>query len=313
MGLQLAKFPIAGSQPAATIAIHPLLCAQMLMPPNWFHRKPGVVETLKAFGVGVSASEQELIPVPAYLLEHPQAGLVLVDTGMHASLAQRHSRERVRNLGPVGSVMSRHTIMRTEQTAAAQLLALGIDTADVSLIVMTHLHFDHASALCDFPNATVLVDEREWRAAWARGSSLSGYSTSQLDPRPQYRMIDFTAASVLASGPFERAVDVFGDGALTLVSTPGHTAGHLSLIVRTQAREVLLSADAAYTLGTIRAGERPFLTHNRSTFEHSLHQIQTYDRDNPDALIIPGHDMSAWTDACNRMQGRAVIGAAGVE
>jgi N-acyl homoserine lactone hydrolase len=268
------------------------------MPLNWFQRKRGVLEGLKAFGVAVPESELIAIPIPAYLLMHPDAGPVLVDTGMHASVAEDGGRERARNLGPIGRMMSRHSSMRPEQAAAAQLRARGVDPAEVKLVVMTHLHFDHASALCDFPNATVLVDTREWAAAWARDSLLSGYSRAQLDPRLRYRVIDFTASNVVAHGPFERTVDVFGDGALTLASTPGHTAGHLSLVVRLEGGEVLLAADAAYTMGTIRGDERPWLTHNRKAFEHSLSQIKAYDRENPDAIVFPGHDMGAWNAAC---------------
>jgi N-acyl homoserine lactone hydrolase len=271
------------------------------MPANWFHRKRGPVETLKAFGVGVPASELMAIPIPAYLLEHPSAGVVLVDTGMHESVALEGGRERARNLGPVGRIMSRNSSMLPEQTAAAQLRAYGIDPADIELVVMTHLHFDHASALRDFPNATVLVDAREWAAIWARDWFLNGYCRAQIDPRPRYRTIDFTAPSVLARGPFERTVDVFGDGTLTLASTPGHTAGHLSLIARLDKREALLAADAAYTLATIRDGERPWLAHDRKAFEHSLRQIQAYDRENPEAVIIPGHDKAAWDAACEQL------------
>jgi N-acyl homoserine lactone hydrolase len=271
------------------------------MPPNWFHRRRGSVEALRAFGLGVPVSSLMTIPIPAYLLEHPSAGPVLVDTGMHESVAREGGRERARNLGVVGRMMSRHASMRPDQTVAAQLRARGVDPAEVKLVVMTHLHFDHASALCDFPNATVLVDGREWAAAWARNSLLSGYTRAQLDSRPRYRTIDFTASSVVATGPFERTVDVFGDGALTLASTPGHTAGHLSLIVRMDGGEALLAADAAYTMATIRDGERPWLTYDRDAFEHSLAQIGAYDRENPDAIVIPGHDMAAFTAACERL------------
>lgn len=271
------------------------------MPANWFERKRGTVETLKAFGVGVPTSRLTTIPIPAYLLEHPSAGPVLVDTGMHESVVPGGGRERARNLGPIGRLMSRHSSMRPEQTAAAQLRAHGLDPAQIQLVVMTHLHFDHASALCDFPNATVLVDGREWAAAWARDSLLSGYSRAQLDPRLRYRTIDFTAPYVVASDLFERTVDVFGDGALTLASTPGHTAGHLSLIAHMDEREALLTADAAYTMATIRGGKRPWLAHNRDAFEHSLRQIQAYDREHPDAVVIPGHDMAAWKAAGERL------------
>jgi N-acyl homoserine lactone hydrolase len=295
------ELPLAGGRSGARMKLHPLLCAQVGLAPNYLHRGRGPLEALRALGAGVRESELVQIPIPAYLLEHPSAGAVLVDTGMHGSLADGSGRELSRNLGPIGRVMSCHASMRSEQAAAAQLRALGIDAKDVELVVMTHLHFDHASALCDFPNATVLVDEREWQAAWARGGVLNGYSTAQLNPGLTYRTIDFAAPSVASRGPFERTVDVFGDGSLTLCSTPGHTAGHMSLIVRLQEGEALLSADAAYTLATIREGERPFLTHDRGAFERSLSQIRRYDGENPDALIIPGHDMEAWEDACERL------------
>lgn len=274
----------------------------MAAPPNWFECGRGLLQTLEAFGIGVPASGLRTIPIPAYLLEHPTAGRVLVDTGMHASIAQGpFTRERVRNLGPVGAVMSRDAHMRPEQTAAAQLRAQGIDPAEIELVVMTHLHFDHASALSDFPNATVLVEEREWRAAWARDRHLHGYSTAQLDPRLSYRTLDFSSPAACARGSFERTLDVFGDGSLTLASTPGHTVGHLSLIARLKGREALLTADAAYTLATIRDGARPWLMPDRDSFEDSLRQIQAYDREHPDAIVIPGHDMAAWNAACSQL------------
>jgi N-acyl homoserine lactone hydrolase len=98
---------------------------------------------------------------------------------------------------------------------------------------------------------------------------------------------------------------VFGDGSLTLASTPGHTAGHLSLILRLHDREALLCADAAYTLATIRDGQSPWLTHDSDEFERSLRQIQAYDSEHPDAIVIPGHDMAAWEDTCARLSAMA--------
>ncbi len=289
-----AELPLHGAHAGATLTLRPLLSAEMLLPPGWFHREKGPMATPRAFGIGVRTDRQMTIPVVAFLLEHPTVGLVLVDTGFHASIAQGRGSERARNLGPVGQVMSRSVRMRPQQSVAAQLRALGVDPAGIGLVVMTHLHFDHASALSDFPHATVLVSKREWDAAWARGSSMSGYSTAQLDPRPRYRTIDFAASSATSRGPFERTVDVFGDGSLTLAWTPGHTAGHLSLIVRLDGREALLTGDAAYTMGTLREGQRPWRMHDARAFEHSIRQLQAYDRENPDALIVPGHDMARW-------------------
>ena len=184
--------------------------------------------------------------------------------------------------------------MDPQQTVAAQLRAGGIDPADVGLIVMTHLHFDHASALCDFPTATVLVSSPEWRAARGRYPFMHGYVPAQLDRRPTYRTVDVAGAPAAENGPFERTVDLFGDGSLTLAFTPGHTLGHLSLIARLGEREALLTADAAYTLATIRHGARPWRSEDAQAFERSVQALAAWDREHPEALVIPGHDMDAW-------------------
>jgi glyoxylase-like metal-dependent hydrolase (beta-lactamase superfamily II) len=263
-------------------------------PAGWFERAQGPTALLKALGVGVPAEQRIRVPIVAFLLEHPSAGLVLVDTGLHRSVAEGPPSERARNLGPIGRVMAREVRMRPEQTVVAQMRELGVDPSEIRLIVMTHLHFDHASALCDFPAATVLVSEQEWRAATARAGILHGYSKAQLDPRLNYTTVDFAGQAASAYGPFERAVDVFDDGSLMLVFTPGHTVGHLSLIARLGDREALLTADAAYTLATLREGRRPFRSEDPKAFESSLAALAAWDREHPDALVVPGHDMRAW-------------------
>jgi N-acyl homoserine lactone hydrolase len=288
-----AELPLAGGREQATLTLHPLLCAEMRAPAGFFHRADGPTAALKALGLG-GTSEQLRVPIVAFLLEHPTAGLVLIDTGFQRSVADGGGRDRARNLGPLGRLMVRGVRMRPDQTVAAQLRSRGIDPAEVGLVVMTHLHFDHASALCDFPAATVLVAEREWDAARARGSSLRGYSVAQLDPGPSYRTVGFSAPGAHTRGAFAQALDVFGDGSLTLVATPGHSAGHLSLILRLRDREALIAGDAVYTMATLREGERPWRSEDPEAFERSLEAIQAYDREHPEALIVPGHDMAAW-------------------
>jgi glyoxylase-like metal-dependent hydrolase (beta-lactamase superfamily II) len=300
MDLRSASLPLAGGSDGATLALRPLLSGVMRSPPGWFARGDGPLASLRALGVGVRSSELIPIPIVAFLLEHPIAGPVLVDTGFHASVAAGPSAERSRNLGSLGRVMARTLEMRPDQAIAAQLRGLGVDPEEIGLVVMTHLHFDHASALCDFPSATVLVSGPEWAAAHAPRPALHGYSPAQLDGRPRYRTIPFAAAATDGSGPFEcygpfeQTVDVFGDGSLRLAFTPGHSNGHMSVIVRLSDREALLAGDAAYTLATIRSGERPWRSEDGAAFERSLLAIQEYDRENPDALIVPGHDMVAW-------------------
>jgi glyoxylase-like metal-dependent hydrolase (beta-lactamase superfamily II) len=289
-----AELPLAGGDEHATLTLRPLLCGVMAAPAGWFERGSGARATIQALGIGVPAEELIRVPIVAFLLEHPSAGLVLVDTGFHRSIAEGPADQRSRNLGPIGRIMSRRVQMRPEQTVVAQLQAQGIDPEAIELIVMTHLHFDHASALSDFPGAKVLVSEVEWRAATGAGSLLRGYSRAQLDPRADYMTIDFDGPGAAAHGPFDRSVDVFGDGSVMLVSTPGHSPGHLSLILRLAEREALLTGDAAYTMGTLRDGRRPWRADDKQAFETSLAALAAYDRAHPDALVVPGHDIAAW-------------------
>jgi N-acyl homoserine lactone hydrolase len=289
-----ATLPLPGGRQGATITLRPLLSAVMKGPPGWFERADGPAAGLRALGVGVPREDMVEVPIVAFLLEHPGAGLVLVDTGFHSSIAAGPTRERSRNLGLIGRILARTTSMRPEQAVAAQLRTLGIEPSDVGLIVMTHLHFDHASALSDFPEATVLLTRQEWEAAWSRAPGMHGYSRAQLDPRPSYQTLEFAPAGPGAGDAFEQTLDVFGDGSLTLAFTPGHTHGHLSLIVRLREREALLTGDAAYTLGTLREGARPWRSESWPAFEHSVLQLAAWDRTHPEAVVIPGHDMDAW-------------------
>jgi N-acyl homoserine lactone hydrolase len=288
-----AELPLPGGQAGASVTLQPLLCATMRGPSGWFHRTAGPTAALKALGVGVSAKQQIDVPIVAFLVEHPSAGPVLIDTGFHRSIAGGPKAERNANLGPIGRVMGRSIQMRPEQTVAAQLKTRGIDPADVC-VVMTHMHFDHASALSEFPGATVVVSKPEWRAARRRGSSLRGYCAAQLDPRQSYRTVDFTTPPTAPRGAFAQTLDLFGDGSLTLASTPGHSDGHMSVILRLGAHEALIAGDAVYTMATLRDGERPWRVEDAVAFEHSIAAIQGYDREHPDALIVPGHDMEHW-------------------
>jgi glyoxylase-like metal-dependent hydrolase (beta-lactamase superfamily II) len=261
-------------------------------PKAYFERTTGRLSSLKAMGIGVPAGQLVDVPIVAFLIEHPGAGPVLVDTGFQRAVAERSSPERSRNLGAVGRLLARNMRMDAEDAISAQLQRKGIDPGQLELVVMTHLHFDHASALCDFPNATVLVSEREWQAAHGRYPFMHGYVPAQLDPHPRYRTLNFQQAP--AHAPFAHALDLFGDGSVTLISTPGHTLGHISLIARLSDRDALLTGDAIYTMDTLRAGARPWLREDTAAFEQSVAELAAWDAQHPDALVIPGHDMQAW-------------------
>jgi glyoxylase-like metal-dependent hydrolase (beta-lactamase superfamily II) len=78
------------------------------------------------------------------------------------------------------------------------------------------------------------------------------------------------------------------------VYTPGHSAGHQSLVVRLKDREALLAGDAIYFLDTLDHERRGAFLADEHNWRRSLREIQLYRSQNPDALIIPSHDDKLW-------------------
>jgi N-acyl homoserine lactone hydrolase len=281
--------PLPGGLPGATVRLHPLLAAEFRAPPGWFHRPAGTFGTLRALGIGVPEDEYVDAPIGSFLLEHPGVGIVLVDTGLHPSVAV----DPRQNLGSLAPRIFRDLSTDEGRTAPAQLRARGVRPEEVSLVVMTHLHPDHASAVSEFPDATFVVSDREWRAATARGASLHGYVRGQFDHGVDWRTLDFDehADSFVSFG---RAIDLLGDGSVHCVFTPGHTPGHMSVVVRLAQGEALLAGDAIYTHRTLTEGTLPARVEDAHDFRRSLREIQLYAEQTPSALIVPGHDAAAW-------------------
>ena len=289
---QPAILPLPGGRAGATVKLHPLLSGTATGPPAWIHREEGRLAKPHALGIGVSKDDYLEIPVVSYLVEHPAAGAVLIDTGLHPSCAV----DPKQNLGRVGALAFPGLKMEPKQAVTEQLRARGIENADVKLVVMTHLHIDHASAMSEFPNATFVFSAREWEAATEARNWQHGYRTRQFDHGFDYRTIDFEGSLVTDSyATFGRSIDLLGDGSIRAVYTPGHTHGHMSVVLRLgDGREALVAGDAIYTMQTLKTGHLPFRIEEEHFFGRSLREIQLYSETNPDALIIPGHDMKFW-------------------
>jgi N-acyl homoserine lactone hydrolase len=89
-------------------------------------------------------------------------------------------------------------------------------------------------------------------------------------------------------------VDLLGDGSVRLVSTPGHTKGHMSVLVRTGAGEALLAGDAAYTLRNVREQALPLLTADAGRHRRSLAELKAFMDARPGAPLVPSHDPEAY-------------------
>src|SRR4051795_10822672 len=97
---QPAVLPLPGGRPGATVKLHPLLSGTAKGPPAWIHREDGRLATPHALGIGVKKSDYLDIPIVSFLLEHPSAGAILIDTGLHPSCAV----DLKQNFGRVGAL-----------------------------------------------------------------------------------------------------------------------------------------------------------------------------------------------------------------
>jgi N-acyl homoserine lactone hydrolase len=287
--------PLAGGTDGASVILHPLLSAELRSPTEVMTMTGGRLKALRSIR---TARETWLrVPVPAFLVEHPGVGPILVDTGFHASVAV----DPKQNLGPVIGRLYQ-VEMKPEQAIAAQLRRLGVEPRDVKVVVMTHLHVDHASAISDFTEATYVLGQGEWAAFSAPRPTLSGYVRKHVAHAVEYREVIYSGPTIDSYATFGRSFDLFGDGSVRLLHTPGHTPGHQSLALRLKEREVLLAGDAIYFLHTLEDERRGLFLDDEHNWRRSLREIQLYRRENPDALIIPCHDGALWDELEPRYQ-----------
>jgi glyoxylase-like metal-dependent hydrolase (beta-lactamase superfamily II) len=285
-----ASLPLADGSQGAAVRLHPLCTGTSLAPPTFIERASGPLAPLRNLGVGIPREEWLRIPIVAFLLEHPTIGPMLIDTGFHSSVAI----DGKGNLGFTGPLVFKELQFAQSEAVPAQLRERGIDPADVRFVLMTHLHIDHASALVDFPGATIVTSAAEWEAADSRGGALNGYVRRQFDHALDYRLLDFEDDRTDSFATFGRGIDLFGDGSVHAVFTPGHTAGHTSYVLRLADREALIAGDAIYSMRTLGESVMPWRTHDEHNFKRSLREIQLFVKGSPDALVVPGHDLEHW-------------------
>lgn len=272
--------PLPFGVPNATVRLRPLVTGEMLTPPGYAddaHRGIG--------GRWRAKDEQPWIPLQVYVVEHPSAGLILVDTGPPAAAAH-DPRAAFGRLG----AMVYNIRTRPDQISAAQLRADGTDPSEVAIVILTHLHVPQVGAVSEFPNSSFVVDNREWTAAQHRGAFKNGYIPRFIAHAFDWRLADFDASNIDSFATFGRSIDLLGDGSVTLVSTPGHSVGHMSVVLRLGKREALICGDAAMTRASIDDGTVPASTQDEHNFKRSLREIRAYTQMTPSALVIPGHD-----------------------
>lgn len=274
-----------------TVTLEPIRCADSVVPPGWLYRPEAHGSRRKALGIGVRPADWISYPVGANLVTHPQHGPILIDCG----LSTRATLDLAADFGRFNAWFWRRLHSDPSRSLANQLCARGLEPEQIELAVMTHLHVDHASGATELPRANFVCSTREWAASQARLGVFAGYVHRQLPARERVRLIDFDSQSS-PYGPFDQSVDLLGDGSVRLLFTPGHSLGHLSVLLQLAQRQALLIGDALFTLRNLREDVPPFRTADETAYQRSVGQIRAFARQCPDALLLPTHDEEAWRD-----------------
>jgi glyoxylase-like metal-dependent hydrolase (beta-lactamase superfamily II) len=201
---------------------------------------------------GFSKGLLGLIPCAAQLIETNE-GLVLVDTG--------YGSEDVAHPHPRLSLAFRLMLnirFRMQETAVHQVKALGYAPNDVRHIVLTHLDFDHAGGLEDFPNARVHVMDIERVAAERMRRGFVGkrrYRPAQWDDVRDWRTYDGARGDKWFGFDAVRSLDGLPPEIL-LVPLPGHTLGHAGVAIDTGSGWVLNAGDAYFYRRELDADRR---------------------------------------------------------
>ena len=255
-----ASLPLPGGSEGAGVTVTPMRTAEMLTQPRFFQRPSGPLRhRARGLGLLTPKSKWTWVPVPCFLVEHPTAGHFLIDTGLPPAVSHDVRAALGRRAAIVYDIR-----MEDGWAVTDRLVGLGLDPLGIELVVLTHMHQDHVGAVAQLPRATFVVDAREWEAATSSGF-LHGYRRQLYDHDYDWRALDFGAANVGSFASFGHAIDLFDDGSVRLLSTPGHTKGHMSVLLRLRSgRELLLTGDAAYSRATIDQRARPALLRRRA-------------------------------------------------
>jgi glyoxylase-like metal-dependent hydrolase (beta-lactamase superfamily II) len=160
------------------------------------------------------------------------------------------------------------------------LEAIDRDPAKIDLMINSHFHFDHVGGNALIPNATMLVQRREWDAGMdPDAAEKRGFNPRDFDLGHQLRLIDGEH-------------DVFGDGSVVCLPTYGHTPGHQSLKLRLPGGDVVLAADSCYFCQTLRERRLPRYVYDREAMLASLDRLEALERGG--ASIFFGHDPEFW-------------------
>lgn len=231
-------------------------------------------------------------PINVYVIEHAN-GLILFDTGQDRASVMDRTYFPGGATGYLYRRLARFDV-GVDDTLTAQLAGLGYTPADVDTAIVSHLHVDHIGGLRELTGSKLLVSAAEWAELDKAGPELRGFLRSHIQVAGlTWHRVAPEPTDDPALAPFTEALDVMGDGSLTLLPTPGHTAGSMSLLIRRPARPpLLLVGDLTYGAELLGRGQLPGVG-SRPLLAESTRKVLALQQNLPGLVVLPAHDPAA--------------------
>ena len=231
-------------------------------------------------------------PINVYVIEHRE-GLVLFDTGQdRASVTDPNYFPGGLN-GLVYSRLAKFDI-GPDETLTAGLRGLGHTLDDVHTAVVSHLHQDHIGGLPELRRSRIIVSRQEWASLHKPLPEARGLLPAHIDlPGLRWTQVEMESLADPALAPFSHGHDLFGDGSLILLPTPGHTPGSVSMLVRRpRTRPLLMVGDLTYDDRLLAQGKLPGVG-NKRVMRAAMRKVNDLRERLPGLVVLPAHDPSA--------------------
>jgi glyoxylase-like metal-dependent hydrolase (beta-lactamase superfamily II) len=233
------------------------------------------------------------VPIYAWLIEHGE-GLILVDTGETARVHQRGYHPRWHPFFRRASQFQ----LTPDDEIGPQLRMIGVRPRDIRQIVITHLHTDHAGGAAHLVGQKTWVHPIEWRRAQGFGGQVQGYLPHRW---PQWWEPEPLRFESVAFGPFGEGMSLTKRGDVFVVPTPGHTPGHVSVIVR-GSPSIFIAGDTSYTQDLLVQGVVDGVSPDEGVARRTNQRILALAREQP-LVYLPSHD----PESANRLAQQTTV------